>query len=87
MLPGSVNFTGKRLCWSLFLIRENTIKNILKRGSNAGFFLQNCEIFKNTPAAASDHSNLYFVPCLHKMIYEPDNDPSLCFNITHEKNL
>ena len=39
VLKNFVNFTGKDLCWSLCLIRENIIKNILKRDSNTGAFL------------------------------------------------
>ena len=35
-------FTGKSLCWSLFLIK------LLKRNSNTGFSCEKCNIFKNT---------------------------------------
>ena len=36
-----VNFTGKHLCWSLFLIRLQALKptTLLKGDSNAGVFL------------------------------------------------
>ena len=45
VLKNFVNFTGKDLCWSLCLIRENIIKNILKRDSNTGAFLWNIRDF------------------------------------------
>ena len=37
------NFTGKDLCWSLFLINLKTFRfaNLFKRGSNTGIFLWN----------------------------------------------
>ena len=35
-------FTGKSLCWSLFLIK------LLKRNTNTGFSCEKCKIFKNT---------------------------------------
>ena len=40
-------FTGKQLCWSLFLVRRSA--GLSKRDSNTGVFLWIfCEIFKNT---------------------------------------
>ena len=44
------NFTGKYLCWSIFLIKLQTWRPaaLLRRGSNTGVFLEIDEIFKNT---------------------------------------
>ena len=38
-------FTGKCLCWGLFLI-ENFKATLLKRDSNAGVYFEYCQIFK-----------------------------------------
>ena len=37
----SINFTGKHLCWSLFLIKLQAFRTatLLKRGSNTAVFL------------------------------------------------
>ena len=42
-------FTGKHLCWSLFLIRLHAWRPtvLLKRCTSAGFFLEYYKIFKN----------------------------------------
>ena len=44
------NFTGKHLCWSLFLIKSVAFRpvTLLKRDSNTGVFLYIMRIFKNT---------------------------------------
>ena len=44
------NFTGKYLCWSIFLIKLQTWRPaaLLRRGSNTGVSLEIGEIFKNT---------------------------------------
>ena len=43
-------FTGKHLCWSLFLIKLRAFRpaTILKRDSNTGVSFEYCEVFKNT---------------------------------------
>ena len=45
------NFTGKDLCWSLFLIKLQAFKPayLLKRDSNTGVFLVNIAKFLRTP--------------------------------------
>ena len=47
VLKSFTNFTGKHLCWSLFLIKSQALRpaTLLKSESNAGL---SCEIFKNT---------------------------------------
>ena len=55
-------FTGKHLCWGLFLIKLQAFRLLpfLKRDSNIGASRGNWEIFRNTfffrtpPAAASN---------------------------------
>ena len=44
------NFTGKHLCWSLFLIKFQVFKPLilLKRDSNTLFSCEICEIFRNS---------------------------------------
>ena len=41
------NFTGKNLCWSLFLIKLQTFRpvTLLRRDSNTGFFVWNLQSF------------------------------------------
>ena len=41
VLKNLANFTGKRLCWSLFLIKLQVFRsaNLLKRDSNTDVFL------------------------------------------------
>ena len=41
------NFTGKNLCWSLFLIKLQTFRpvTLLRRDSNTGFFVWNLRSF------------------------------------------
>ena len=43
-------FTGKHLCWGLFLIKLQTFRpaTFLKRDSNTGVSCAYCEIFKNS---------------------------------------
>ena len=43
-------FTGKHLCWGLFLIKLHTFRpaTFLKRDSNTGVSCAYCEIFKNS---------------------------------------
>ena len=43
------NFTGKNLCWSLFLIKLQVFRpaTLLKRDSDTGISCEICEIFKN----------------------------------------
>ena len=56
------NFTGKHLCWGLFLIKLQALRpaTSLKRDSTHVFSSEICEIFKNTfpqtkpPLAASE---------------------------------
>ena len=49
-LKSFINFTGKQLHWSLFLIKFQVFRSetLLKRVSNTGFFCEACGIFKNT---------------------------------------
>ena len=44
------NFTGKHLCWSLFLEKLQVFRSaiLLERDSNTGFSCEIYEIFKNT---------------------------------------
>ena len=44
------NFTGKDLCWSLFLIKLQAFRplTLLQLDSNTGVFLQICKNFKST---------------------------------------
>ena len=57
VLKNFANFTGKYLCWSLFLARF--LRTLLKRRSNTSVSCEICEIFKKTifygkpPVAAS----------------------------------
>ena len=61
-LKNFVRFTGKQLCWDLFLIKLRAVRSatFLKSDSNTGFFCRYCEIFKNSifyrtsPVAAFD---------------------------------
>ena len=48
VLINFVNFTGKHLCWSLFLVKLPASRpaTLLKRDPNTEVF--SCEIFKNT---------------------------------------
>ena len=50
VLKNFAHFTGKHLCWSLFLIQLQVFRpaTLLKRDSNAGAFLRNLKIFKST---------------------------------------
>ena len=51
VLRNFANFTGKHLCWSLFLIKSQARRpgTLLKSDSKTGvFFCEICEIFKNT---------------------------------------
>ena len=53
-LKNVANFTGKHLCWSLFLIKLQTLKawrpaTLLKRDSNTSAFLWNLRIFFTEP--------------------------------------
>ena len=50
VLKNFANFTGKRLRWSLFLVKRQDfwLATLLKRDSNTGVFLrEHSEIFKN----------------------------------------
>ena len=49
VLENFINFTGKHLCWSLFLINFQTFRpaTLLKRDSNTSVFLWNLWNFKN----------------------------------------
>ena len=55
-------FTGKHLCWGLFLIKLNAFKpaTFLKRDFHTGVFCGDCEIFESSffysthPVAASN---------------------------------
>ena len=64
-------FTGKQLCWSLFLIKLQAFKlaTLLKRDSNTGAFLCILQIYiyfeKHLQMAVSDHSftlEIYLFP-------------------------
>ena len=48
VLKNFANSTGKHLCWSLFSIKSQTCRSatLLKRYSNAGFFLWNLPNFE-----------------------------------------
>ena len=47
LLKNFANFTGKHLCWSLFLIELlDFIKTLSKRDSNTGVFLWNVKFLK-----------------------------------------
>ena len=48
ILKSFANFTGKHLCWSLFLIKLKT-RNLIKGGSNTGVIL----FYRTPPVAAS----------------------------------
>ena len=51
VLKNFVNFRGKHMRWSLFLIKQQDfwLANLLKRDSNTGVFQRDhSEIFKNT---------------------------------------
>ena len=49
VLKNFANFTEKKLCWSLLLIKSQALSpaTLLKRDSNTGFFLWNLRILKN----------------------------------------
>ena len=49
VLKNFANFTGKHLCWRLFLIKLQAFRpaTLLKRDSNTGVFQKICKIFKN----------------------------------------
>ena len=46
----SKKLTGKHPRWNFFLIKLNVLSSatLFKKGSNAGFFCEICEIFKST---------------------------------------
>ena len=50
VLKRFANFTGKHLCWSLFLIKLQALRpaTLLKKDSNTGVYLWNLRIFNNT---------------------------------------
>ena len=63
VLKNFINFKGKHLCWSFFLIKLQTLRctTLSKRNSNTSVSCEICEIFKNTyfkenlpPAASND---------------------------------
>ena len=61
----NVTFTGKRLCWSLFLIKFQALRApiLLKRDSTQVFSCEICEIFKNilfyrTPLVAASIASI-----------------------------
>ena len=49
-LKNFTNFTGKHLCWTLFLIKLQPFRptTLLKRDSNTGVSCEICKDFKNT---------------------------------------
>ena len=48
VLKNFAMFTGKYLCWSLFLIKLQRPATVLKETSTQVFFCKYCEIFKNS---------------------------------------
>ena len=48
VLKNFANFKGKHLCWSLFLIKLQVFKPIIKRPQHRCFPLEICEIPKCT---------------------------------------
>ena len=72
VLKNFAMFTGKHLCWGLFLINIQTSRaaTLLKRDSNIEVFLWICETFKNTffyrtnPVAASGNISWTLFPSL-----------------------
>ena len=67
VLKNFANFTGKHLCWSLFLIKLQVFQvcSFIKKSPTQVFFCEICEIFKiiyfyRTPLeAASDISSIF----------------------------
>ena len=49
-LENFANFTGKHLCWILFLIQLQAVRpaTVLKRDSGQVFSCEICKIFKDT---------------------------------------
>ena len=70
------NFTGKHLCWNLFLIKLLAFRpsNLLKKDSNTGFFLWNLQNFperlfsEHLWTIASDPSKFIFARYLNVII-------------------
>ena len=50
VLKNVANFTGKHLCWNIFLIKLQALSpaTLLKRHSNTDVFCKICDTFKNT---------------------------------------
>ena len=72
VLKNDANFTGKHLCWSLFLIKFHVFRpaTFLKRYCNMDVFLWNLWIFKeHLFPGTSANTALHFLckPCLEKL--------------------
>ena len=68
ILEHFANFTGKRLCWSLFLIELQTFRRatLLKRDSNTDVFLWNLTKFLRTPYLKSAND------CFRNLLFHLD---------------
>ena len=73
VLKNFANFSGKHLCWSLFLIKwqDFCLATLLKRDSNTGVFLrEHPEIFKNAYFEAQILENeIYSCLFMRKVIH------------------
>ena len=65
VLKNFANFTGKHLCWSLFLINlQAKALNFIKKRLQPGVFCEICEIFQNiffyrTPPVAASVMHIF----------------------------